>query len=121
MKNTKPFDERKTILCYNAAMMLVTIATSVGYYVHRRWMCALSSSGSAMSLSLFLKGPDLSTRPTTMILLQVSGWHLVMRLSECIKCIVLQLHAWTSCDLPWLSLQQQSAPCPSQPMADRLL
>ncbi|KAH8026087.1 hypothetical protein HPB51_015436 [Rhipicephalus microplus] len=62
MKNAKPFELRKTILCYNAAMVLanLAIATRVGYYAF-----------VTGHYDLFLQGPDLSTRPTTMILLQV--------------------------------------------------
>ncbi|XP_075732368.1 very long chain fatty acid elongase 7-like isoform X1 [Rhipicephalus microplus] len=82
MKNAKPFELRKTILCYNAAMVLanLAIATRVGYYAF-----------VTGHYDLFLQGPDLSTRPTTMILLQVSWWYLVLRLSECIETVFFVL------------------------------
>ncbi|XP_054929991.1 very long chain fatty acid elongase 7-like isoform X2 [Dermacentor andersoni] len=82
MKNAKPFELRKTILFYNAAMVLanLAIATRVGYYAF-----------VTGHYNLFLQGPDLSSRPTTMLLLQVSWWYLVLRLSECIETVFFVL------------------------------
>ncbi|XP_064480149.1 very long chain fatty acid elongase 7-like isoform X2 [Ornithodoros turicata] len=82
MKNAKPFDLRYVILCYNAAMVLanVAIATRVGYYAFMTG-----------HYHIFLQGPDLSSRPITMILLNVSWYYLMLRLCECIETVFFVL------------------------------
>lgn len=82
MKDSKAFDLRPLILIYNAVMVVANtiMATRVIYY-------AFYSGYYAVWFTV----PDLSTHPNSLLLLNISWYYLLLRISECIETVMFVL------------------------------
>lgn len=82
MKDRKPYDLRGFILFYNAAMVVgnLIVAFRVIYYAYY--------SGY---YSFWFTAPDLSTHPTSLMLLNITWYYIILRLTECIETVIFVL------------------------------
>lgn len=82
MKNSKAYELRPVILIYNAAMVIanLAVATRVLYYAFYTG-----------HYSIWFTSPDLGDHPYTKLLLNVSWYYLLLRLTECIETVLFVL------------------------------
>ncbi|XP_018494693.1 elongation of very long chain fatty acids protein 7 [Galendromus occidentalis] len=82
MRNAKAYELRPVILLYNAAMVIANLSISTYVIYHAFW---------TGHYAMWFTTPDRGDHPTTLLLLNVSWYYLVLRLTECIETVLFVL------------------------------